>query len=174
MIVVMVPARMVPVMVVILLSEQPRTEQVNPESERRDCDGLAVCNGNRADKPDGTFIGNLDRYQRENDGARKSGKITEFARSESEARVTCMLARGDIRQPSDAESRRMAGHVPAVSQQRHRTGESAADNFRDHHNGRKGDHKPCPPFILGMPFSEKNVLVRLLVDGMGVHGVGPA
>jgi glycosyltransferase involved in cell wall biosynthesis len=32
------------------------------------------------------------------------------------------------------------------------------------------DYKPCPPLISGMAFPKENVLVRPLVDGMGVHG----
>jgi hypothetical protein len=58
----------------------------------------------------------------------------------------------------------MGRHVPAIGQQRHRSGEPSHRDFTNHHDGGQPDHKPDPAFVLMMAGTKKDVIMRPLVD----------
>jgi hypothetical protein len=67
----------------------------------------------------------------------------------------------------------MGRHVPTIGQQRHRSGEPSYRDFTDHHDRGQPDHEPDTAFVLMMAGTQKDVIVRPLVDRMGVHGKFP-
>jgi hypothetical protein len=54
----------------------------------------------------------------------------------------------------------MRRHVQPVGDQRQRAEQRTADNFGDHHDAAKDDHRPGPAFGLVVILAEKHVIVR--------------
>jgi hypothetical protein len=66
-----------------------------------------------------------------NDCAGKGGQIAEFAGAERETRIARLPSRKQVGQGGDPERGSMGRHVPAIGEQRHRSGEPSHRDFTD-------------------------------------------
>src|SRR3954467_13344704 len=84
--VVMMSIRMI-LVVIMIVSQEPRTEQINREAQCRDGDGFAVSNRHGVEQPDRAFVGDLNGDQPQNDRAGKGSQIAELAGAEDKTPV---------------------------------------------------------------------------------------
>ena len=154
----------------MIVAQQPRADEIDAEAEHRDGDGLAIGDGHRMSEAGHAFVGDLYGDHGQDDRAGKGGEIAEFAGAERETRIARLPSRKQVGQGGDPERGSMGRHVPTIGQQRHRSGEPSHQDFTDHHDRSQPDHEPGPAFVLMMAGTQKHVIVRPLVDRMGVHG----
>jgi hypothetical protein len=79
-------------------------------------------------------------------------------------RVARVLSGEQISHSRDPERRRVRRHVPAVGQQRHRTGQPARHDLAHHHCGCQRHHEPGAAFVVRVLRTKEHVVVGPLVN----------
>jgi hypothetical protein len=161
---------MVAVVMAVIVAQQPGADEIDAEAEHRDRDGLAIGDGHRMSEACNAFVGDLNGNHGQDDRTGKGSEVAEFAGAKRETRIARLPSRKQIGQGGDPERGSMGRHVPAIGQQRHRSGEPPPRDFTNHHHRGQPDHEPDAAFVLMMAGTQKDVIVRPLVDRMGVHG----
>ena len=102
------------------------------------------------DQSDHAFVSHLNGDHRQDDRACKGSEVAELAGAEAETGTLGVLARKQIGQSGDPERHRVCRHVPAVGEQRHRSGQPARHDLTHHHDGSQRHHDPGASFIPGV------------------------
>ena len=100
-----------------------------------------------------------ERDHRQNDGAAEPGKVAELAGDEGETQVLGVVAGIAVGQRRQQQRAGVRGHMQAVSYERERAEQTAADDLRCHHDAAQPDNRPRLARVAVMPCAEKNVIV---------------
>jgi len=157
--------------VVVLVAQQPGARDIDAQAKRRDRNGLAKMNGDRAGQPHDRFVCDAERDHSQNDGARKRGEFAKLAGAHRKALVVSVAAGQEISQARNGQRRDMGAHMPAVGNQRDRAEQRAARDLGDHHKGSERDDAPGPALMRGVIRAEKGVIMRPLIDGVRMRRV---
>ncbi len=140
-------------MMIIAAAQEPGTDHVDDKPEACNRDRLTEGNRHRRQEPDHRLVADQKCYQRQYDGARETGKITNLAGSETEPCVGGVLARKGVRERRDQHGNRVRGHVQTVGDQCQRTEGDPAADLDQHHGRAESDHRPGLAFIGRVPGS---------------------
>ena len=147
-------------------TQQPGADEIDGEAEYGNRNRLAIGDRHRPNQPLGALECDLDRDQRQHDGAGEGGEIAKFAGAESEIRVGCLPTRKEIGQRGNAQRRGMGRHVPAVGEQRHRAEQRSRHDLADHHDRGQRDHEPGAALVARMFWTEEQMVVGPLIERM--------
>ncbi len=137
-VIVIMAMRVAMMMVVMVVAQQPGAGEVDDEAEHRDARSPRC----RRSAPDAA----AGRCFPMRSGSRSCARMIALenaARSPNlpvpkrEARIARLPPRQQVGQPRNPERGRMGCHMPAVGQQRHRSGQPSGDDLADHHHGRQ-------------------------------------
>ena len=169
----MVVAMRVIMAVTVMMSagQQPRAGDIDRQTKHGDRDRLVEADGNRIEQPRYGFITDQQRNHRQNDGAGVSRQVAEFAGTEGETAIVGIFAGIGVSQRGQQQRSGMRRHMQSVGNKRQRAEQSAADDFGDHHDAAKDDHRPGPAFGFFVVFAQKDVIVRRAESSVGIgHG----
>lgn len=139
-------AVVVAMMVVMIIFQHERAEEVHEQSNDRNDDGFAEVNrlwrqqamyGVGGDKD-----GNDGQDHRTGEGAQDP----DFAGAEGEARVFGVATAVGIGQSGEDKRGDVGSHVPAISHQGHGMEKISGHNFHQHHSAGQSDHFAGPFF----------------------------
>ena len=151
---------------VMAVAQQKGADEIDGEAKYGDQERFAIGNRDRMHQPLRAFKRNLDRDDRQNDGAGKGGKVAELSGAEGEFGVAGLASREQIGQRGDAERRGMGRHVPAVGQQRHRSEQRSRHDLADHHDRGQRHHEPGAALVARMFGTEEDMIVGPLIERM--------
>ena len=155
----MVVAMRVIMTVMMSAGQQPHAGDVHRQTKHGDRDRLVEADGNRSEQPRYGFITDQQGNHRQNDGAAVSRQVTELAGTEGETAIVGIFAGIGVSQRGQQQRSGMRRHVQSVGNKRQRAEQSPADDFGDHHDAAKDDHRPGSAFGFLVVFGQKDVIV---------------
>jgi hypothetical protein len=155
------------VTVMMAAGQQPHAGDIDDEAKDRDRDRLVEADGNRREQARNRFVADQQGNHRQNDGAAVAGQIAELAGAEGEIAIIGVFAGIGIGQRGQQQRAGMGRHVQSVGDQSQRAEQRAADDFGDHHDAAKHDHRPGSAFGSLVVRAQKDVIVRLNLEDVG-------
>src|SRR5450631_820624 len=131
----------------IAAAEEPGGGDVHDKSGGGDQDRLVEMDRHRREETQCRLVANEQGNYRKDDGARKSGEIAELSSAENKAGIVGVPPRISIGQGSDQERQGVGCHMKAVGDHAERSKQSAAGDFRDHHESRERNRRPRPTLV---------------------------
>jgi hypothetical protein len=156
-------------MVMVVIVQQPRADEVYTKTEHRDGNGLAEPDLNWIDETRYGLVSNEERNHRQYDCARKGREFSQLAGSQRKPFVCNVRAGNAVSDCGNRQSRDMRGHVEAIGYERHGAKQQAAGNLGNHHHGREDDDRPSSPLVLVVLFAEKCVLMLPWCERLSMH-----
>src|SRR4051794_4788352 len=104
---------MMPMVMIVRIAQQPRTDDVDAKPEHRDRYGFAIRNGDGMNEPDRALVGDLNRDHRKDDRTGEGCEIAELPGTKGEPGIACMLTGKQVSDASNAKRGGMGRHVPA-------------------------------------------------------------
>jgi hypothetical protein len=153
-------------------AQKPGTCDIDGETHTGDRDCLGEMNLDRGKQTGHRLVADQNRDYRENDGARETSEIAEFAGAERKVGILGMSARVRVRKRREEQRAGVGTHVQAVRDERYRSKEETADYFRTHHRATEPDHSPRIALTLIVPLAEEDMLMerRFRKRGFDCHG----
>jgi len=157
----------------LVVGQQPGAGEVHREAHARDRDRLIELDRHRVEEPHDRLVGDQDRDQCQDDGARKGCQLAKLAGAERESRVIGVAAGETVGKRRDHQCGDVGRHMRAVGDDRHRTEQAAADKLDHHGGGGQCHHQPGAPLVVGVFLAEEDVAVAPTIERMGMHGEAP-
>ena len=124
------------------VAQHPGRNQVHSQADARDEHRFVEADGQGLEEASHRLPGDQNRDHRQDHGARVPTEHAHLPGSERVTGIAGVSARVEIGERGDAERRRVARHVPAVGEERHRVEGVPGDDLDDHHRRREGDDPP--------------------------------
>ena len=129
-----------------IVFEQERADQIHRQANDRHPDGLVELDGQRVQHAMERLPGHQQGDHGEDDGAGEASQYSDFSGAEAVARVGGVAAAEGVSQGGDDKGGHVRAHVPAIGQERHGVENGAGRDFHHHHGSRDGDDDSRAPF----------------------------
>ena len=158
------------IVVVMVVTQQPRAEEIDAETKDGDRNRLVEGDRHRVEQAYDTFVPNEERDHGQHNSAGEPGHVAEHAGTKGKVVVAGVAAGVGVGQRRDDQRTGVRGHVQAISEERHGAEDHAADYFGSHHDAAEADDRPGLPLVPCVILPEKNMFVAERRQGVEVQG----